>query len=84
MTDHKSMPVAGYTDQSDDNVKRANELKYAYERIRRELEAMREQFGRDERSRSVALAVTALEESEMWAVRAVFNPQRPSLPEDPQ
>lgn len=42
MTDHKPLPVAGYTDQSDAKVALVNEFKQDEERLLRKLDAIRE------------------------------------------
>jgi hypothetical protein len=92
MTSHQPMPVAGYTPQSEDNVALANELKHAEERYLRVIDKMNEiNMKRDaagiSRSgqfdpRFMALARTAMQEANMWAVRAIFQPTRVKLPED--
>ncbi|MEQ1697860.1 MAG: hypothetical protein ABL901_18665 [Hyphomicrobiaceae bacterium] len=94
MTDHKALPVAGYTTQSQSNVDLANELKQAEERYLRLLDKITdtrrsEDAGKpeaDQRSafdcRCLSLARTKMQEANMWAVRAIFRPQRIGLPED--
>lgn len=96
MTDHKPMPVAGYTAQSTDNVALANELKEAEERYLRILDKIvgirrpddADKHPDDRRSqfdgRCISLAKTKMQEANMWAVRAIFQPQRIKLPEDLQ
>lgn len=95
MTDHKPLPVAGYKSQSQDDVDLANELKYAEERYLRlldKLSAMKKPVGIEHPDygkprfdgRFLALARTAMQEANMWAVRSIFNPSRISLPEDTQ
>lgn len=81
MTDHQPMPVAGYTPQSDDKIALANELKQAEERYLRILDRMRTSGGAYDQ-RFVSLAFTSMQETNMWAVRAVFQPTRIKLPED--
>jgi len=77
---HAPMPVVGYASQTEANVVRANRLKEVEERFMRLLDEMRADAAMDQRC--VALAVTNLQTAAMWAVRAVFQPTRVSLPED--
>jgi len=81
LTDHKPLPVKGYTGQSDDKVALANRLKEAEERYLRILDEMRAD-GQIYDQRFVSLAFTSMQETNMWAVRAVFQPTRIKLPED--
>ena len=81
MTDHAPMPVKGYTSQSDAKVAMANELKEAEERYLRILDRMRA-AGSEYDQRSVSEAFTCMQTGAMWAVRAVFQPQRVKLPDD--
>jgi hypothetical protein len=86
------MPVAGYTPQSDENVTLANELKHAEERYMRVLDKMNQinmdrdaaGLGRSQQfdPRFMALARTHMQTANMFAVRAIFQPQRIKLPED--
>lgn len=84
--EHKPLPVAGYTAQNDENIALANELKQAEERYLRVLDKIthsgitREVPKYDQRS--VALARTHMQNANMWAVRAIFQPTRVALPED--
>lgn len=78
--EHKPMPVAGYTPQSAENVALANELKYAEERYLRVLDRLRANPAFDQRF--VSLAFTSMQETNMWAVRSIFKPERAVLPED--
>lgn len=85
--ENKPLPVAGYTTQSDENVALANELKFAEERYLRLLDRLRDANGTTHPERTfderlLALARTALQEANMWAVRAIFQPKRVALPED--
>jgi hypothetical protein len=94
MTTHVGLPVAGYQAQSGGNVDLANELKHAEERYLRLLERVSgvrksEDAAKpeaDQRSqfdgRCLALAKTHMQEANMWAVRAIFQPSRIKLPED--
>lgn len=85
MTDHKPLPVAGYTPQGDDKVAIVNEQKQMEERLLRRIEAMMpDRGGTDPKydGRWLAIAKTHFEEGFMALNRAVFQPQRISLPED--
>lgn len=87
MTDHKPMPVQGYTPQSDEKVNIANELKHAEERYLRVLDRLVAANGVTHPTgtfdpRCLAEARTCIQTGAMWAVRAVFQPQRIKLPED--
>lgn len=83
MSDHQPMPVAGYTPQSDDKVRLANEGKELEERYMRWLDklALRNDLYEP---RCVAEARTCIQTGAMWAVRSIFQPQRIKLPEDAQ
>lgn len=80
MADHQPLPVAGYTPQVQSSVDLANELKQAEERYLRCLDKL--QAHPDTDKRCVALAATNMQTAAMWAVRAVFKPQRIKLPGD--
>lgn len=90
--EHKPMPVAGYTSQPQSNVDLANELKEAEERYLRVIDKMNAiNMERDAAGvgrsgqfdpRFMALARTSMQEANMWAVRAIFQPTRIKLPED--
>lgn len=83
MTDqHQPLPVAGYKPQSTEDIALANELKHAEERYLRILDRLKLHPHFDQRF--VALARTAMQEANMWAVRAIFQPERVQLPEDQQ
>jgi hypothetical protein len=89
MTTHQPMPVAGYTGQSDENVTLANKLKHAEERYLRILDELMAANGTHVPGsptkydgRFIALARTAMQEANMWAVRSIFQPTRIKLPED--
>lgn len=71
--------IAGFTDQSEKNKAYVNENKYAEERIMRTLEHL---DGEGYDGRSLAVARTKFQEAFMWMNRAIFQPQRPELPED--
>lgn len=92
MSENAPLPVKGYTAQSDDNVALANEFKHAEERYLRLLDKLNTiNLARDASGigksgqfdqRFIALARTAMQEANMWAVRAIFQPTRIKLPED--
>lgn len=98
MTDHTPLPVAGYTAQSQSNVELANEGKELEERYLRWLDKLQALNGWvasvDGRAvataqgdmridpRCVAEARTCIQTGAMWAVRAIFKPQRIKLPDD--
>lgn len=91
MTDHKPMPVAGYTTQSQNNVDLANEGKALEERYLRWLDKLECQNGppldngavpQVVNPRMVALARTHIQTGAMWAIRSIFQPQRIKFPED--
>ena len=79
MTDTK--PIAGYTAPTPAMVDRANRLKEAEERILRLIDEMQGDPAFD--PRWVAVARTHVQEGTMAACRAVFQPSRIALPEDP-
>ena len=89
MTDtvHPPMPVAGYTPQTQSNVELANEGKVLEERYLRWLDKL---GGHNPGGgttpvcdpRCIAVARTHMQETAMWAIRAIFQPQRIKLPED--
>lgn len=89
MTDHKPLPVAGYTDQSDAKVALVNEFKADEERLLRKLDGMTRQqptsigmqLGEADQ-RLLAIGRTHLQTAFMFINRAVFQPQRINLPED--
>jgi hypothetical protein len=77
--EHKGLPVAGYVPQSSDNVALANELKFAEERYLRILDLLRAKCVAVDQ-RCVSLAFTSMQEANMWAVRAIFQPTRVKFP----
>jgi len=83
--EHKPLPVAGYTPQSDDNVKLADEFKHAEERYLRLLDKLMTHHGHTPKydQKWVAVARTHMQQANMAVVRAIFQPQRIKLPEDP-
>lgn len=82
MSEHKGLPVAGYTPQSDERVQLVNQAKELEERALRHLDVLKARDDVDQRM--VALAVTGIQQAFMWANRAVFQPGRIALPEDDQ
>ena len=85
--DHKPLPVAGYTAQPDEKVALVNEFKADEERLLRKLDALQRQaipedFPHD--GRWLSIARTHFQEGFMALNRAVFQPPRLSLPEDPE
>ncbi len=81
MTKHAGLPVAGYKPQSDDKVAAVNINKALEERVLRQLDALARTPGID--GRWLAIGRTAIENGFMAVNRAVFQPGRVSLPEDP-
>jgi hypothetical protein len=77
---HQGLPVPGYRPQSDANIAIGKVNKQIEERCIRQAEAIRDTPGMD--GRMVALAITNIQQGFMWLNRAVFQPDRVSLPED--
>lgn len=96
MTEHTPLPVQGYTPQSDAKVALVNEFKQDEERLLRKIDAAVEatqDVHVDNATivnvalcdgRWLAIARTHFQEGFMALNRAVFQPQRISLPEDTQ
>lgn len=82
MTDEtvKPLPVSGYTEQSKSKIDLVNQHKDAEERLLRHIEFMQNNNIVD--GRWAAIAKTHFEQAFMALNRAVFQPQRISLPED--
>ncbi len=78
MTEHTPLPVAGYTSQSDDKVATVNINKQIEESILRRLDDLKDRTDIDQRW--LAIGRTDLEKAFMAINRAVFQPQRVSLP----
>jgi hypothetical protein len=80
MTDHKPLPVAGYTAQIDENVQMVNMNKRDEEKLLRSLDlyAMNTEVDK----RWLAIAKTHFEQGFMALNRSIFKPQRISLPDD--
>jgi DUF1680 family protein len=77
---HKGLPVAGYTDQTADKVDLVNGHKRIEENVLRMMDAYREDASIDQRW--LAIARTQIEQGFMALNRAIFRPQRVTLPED--
>jgi len=80
MTEHTPLPVAGYTSQSNDKVATVNINKQIEEQMLRRLDELKTQPDIDQRW--LAIGRTDLEKAFMAINRAVFQPQRASLPGD--
>ena len=78
MTDHQSLPVAGYTNQSQQRVELVNANKQIEERVLRLLDNLPSAGGDP---RWTALARTHIEIGFMAMNRAVFQPTRVELVE---
>ena len=79
------MPVAGYTPQSDAKVDLVNRNKVAEERVLRILDELKDRDAtfHDIDQRWLAIGRTHLEQAFMAINRAVFQPKRVSIPEEP-
>lgn len=85
MTDHKPLPVHGYTEQSQERVDLVNEGKQLEERVLRYIEKVESfihQSGGKGDPRWLAIGCTDIQKGWMAVFRSVFNPQRTKLPED--
>jgi hypothetical protein len=95
VTEHTPLPVAGYTPQSDDKVALANELKQAEERYLRVIDrvwALANYKTIEQGAERYPAPIYNLgmlhkarefmQNANMWAVRAIFQPTRIELPED--
>ena len=80
MNEHKPLPIKGYTGQVDDNIEFVNGNKELEERVLRRLDEMLANADYDKRM--IAIARTNIQDAFMWANRAVFQPERVSLPEN--
>lgn len=79
MTDHKPLPVSGYTAQSDSRVEMVNENKAIEERVLRRLDELK---ALNVDQRWLAIGRTHIEKAFMAVNRSIFQPQRVKLPED--
>lgn len=83
MADHTGLPVSGYQPQSDAKVAFVNENKAVEERVLRQFDKVAISLKPGEvDQRWYAIGRTAIEQGFMALNRAVFQPQRISLPED--
>jgi hypothetical protein len=82
VTDHKGLPVAGYTDQTNEKVEMVNYNKRDEELLLRTIDqyAMNPEIDK----RWLAVAKTHFEEGFMALNRSIFKPQRIKLPLDSQ
>lgn len=89
MAEHKGLPVHGYVPQSGDKVAMVNVLKEVEERVLRHLDELQVlvHTGTDREwtvdPRWLAVARTHIQIGFMSANRAIFQPTRVNLPEDP-
>lgn len=77
MSQHQSLPVAGYRPQADAKVALVNANKQAEERVLRILDALAEQPETDKRW--LAIGRTAIEQGFMAVNRSIFQPARIGL-----
>ena len=85
MTDHTPIPVVGYTPQSDDKIALVNELKVVEELYLRLLDRLGPNalgLTPPHDQAMIQIARRKMQEANMWAVRAIFQPTRIKLPED--
>ncbi|MFT0861748.1 hypothetical protein [Ancylobacter sp. G4_0304] len=80
MTTHKSLPVHGYRPQGGEAVRLVNEHKQMEEVLLRRLDELAARSDIDKRW--LAIGRTAIEQGFMAVNRAVFQPERVSLPGD--
>lgn len=73
---HQALPVKGYSPQSGTATDAVNANKVLEEQCLRQLEAIRDDARLEADGRSLALAITKLQEAFMWANRAIFKPRR--------
>ena len=77
MSDHKPLPVAGYTAQIDENVQMVNLNKRDEERILRSIDLYA--MNPDVDKRWLSIAKTHIEQGFMAMNRAIFKPERVKL-----
>ncbi len=75
------LPVKGYKPQTQADIDAVNVNKELEERVLRQIEAIKANPAYD--GRMAALAFTHVQDAFMWLNRAVFQPGRVRLPEDP-
>jgi hypothetical protein len=81
---HEGLPVKGYRPQNQDAVDAVNENKVLEERLLRHIDEVAYREGITMDGRWCAIAKTHLELAFMALNRAIFKPERASLPEDPR
>lgn len=81
MNTHQPLPVAGYTAQSDLKVELVNANKRLEEQLLRAFDNLSGSTDVDQRW--LAIARTQIEQGFMALNRAIFRPERISLPGDP-
>ena len=79
---HEGLPVAGYQPQTENRVDLVNTNKVTEERLLRLIENLQLTGTGD--PRWLAIAKTGFEQAFMALNRAIFQPGRVRLPEDPQ
>lgn len=79
-TEHPGLPISGYRPQSDDNVFLVNQNKGIEENVLRLLDQLKLDPAIDQRW--LAVGRTHLEQAFMAINRAIFKPERVSLPGD--
>lgn len=84
MTEHTGLPVAGYQPQSDEKVALVNSNKETEERLLRLIDTLTNDDNEFFNPRWLSIAKTHFEQGFMALNRAIFQPQRISLPEDKQ
>lgn len=77
MTEHQTIPVAGYTNQSDKRVSQVNLNKKQEEEVLRTLDVLKGDDDVDQRW--LAIGRTQLEQAFMAINRSIFKPQRVDL-----
>lgn len=77
MSEHKPMPVAGYTPQSQDRVEAVNYNKRLEEQVLRAIDHIQRNGSFDQRWASIAR--TQIEQGFMALNRAIFQPTRIDL-----
>lgn len=75
--EHQTIPVAGYTNQSDKRVSQVNLNKKQEEEVLRTLDVLKEDPDVDQRW--LAIGRTQLEQAFMAINRSIFKPQRVDL-----
>ncbi len=84
-TEHKPLPVPGYTPQTAANLALVARNKFHEERILRLIESYAASTVEGKKvfdARCLALARTHIEDAFMWLNRGIMQPRRVTLPED--